>query len=145
MFKRLSGKVKAEHFNKTASTAFEIGTFLGYSLATGLLVVAGSEDSTLAGINNRAIDSSTVNFVGTSDYATTSELEFDNVFEAEDLIEADVTGASLALTDVGNYYGIATNGKSVLLTDTTNKNFLCVGVISTTKGIFKAVGRDSDV
>jgi hypothetical protein len=135
MFKRASGKVKPFHSAKKASTAFVAGVAVERD-TDGYITPAGTSTTRIAGIANRVVSTTTTDFVGNVDYALTTDIEFDEI-EANDVVEADVTGATLSQTSIGELFDTASDGLSVLASASTNDNWMCIGVISTTKGLFK--------
>lgn len=127
-FRRKQGRTKLMRLPVTTSTAFTAGALVAF--ASGLLIPATStsEPKNIVGVIRHTIASTD------SDYATARLVEVEVPIENFVVWEADVT-SGLVAADIGLFQD---------LTDSLNVNRAasaldvaqCVGVITTTRGLF---------
>jgi hypothetical protein len=136
MFKIHKGKTKFMWLPVTVSTALSVGSLVAWS--SGELIAATSTiaGSSIVGVLRHAIASTD------DDYATDRLVEVEVPVEKNTVWEADVT-SGLVVADVGLYQDI-TSATHVNRAATTYDIVQCVGVISTTKGLFHLnIGPDA--
>lgn len=124
------GAGKTEFFTRKESVTYTVGDLV-YNLQTdpGYTIPADATSGNHIGVSQLAIDTNDSNF------ATTNET-FPVLIPSEDAVfEADVSG-TLATTHVGEYWDLNAAG-TVDVAASAKRVVLCVGFISTTKGLFK--------
>jgi hypothetical protein len=134
MFTRSSGKPRMEWYPKLASTAYKAGELL-YFNASGAVISADSTSGVHVGVCQSTVTSAD------ADYALTTPIQVDVAGE-DDIFEATVTG-TLTTAMVGSYYDLSTS-LVVNVAAQSKGVVLCVGFISTTKGLFKITAKASD-
>ncbi len=127
-FRLVSGRAKRVHLPVTPSTAIAAGAILTFS--SGKLVAAGAGTAAVAtvGVLEKAITASD------TDYASDRLVSVIVPIEKNTTWEADVT-SGLVATDIGGEFDL-TSSTHVDRSATSVDVVKCVGVISTTKGLF---------
>lgn len=125
---KAGSKPQQGYFSKTASTAYDANSLVKFT--SGKLAPSADNDTQVVAIIKKEIASTD---------ATTDEQIVD-ILQSGDIVEMDTTAA---LT-VGVSYGIS-NAYTVDQSDTTNKVFTCLKVISSTRaqGYLKSLAADA--
>lgn len=126
-FYRKSGKPNFEEWPNTISQAYVANTLV-YPDGSGAVIPADATSGMHIGLCLEDLTSSDAR------YTTAGKLLVD-VLGDDDIFEADVDG-TLTTAMVGNHYDL-TDADSVNCAANSKKVVLCVGFISTTKGLFK--------
>jgi hypothetical protein len=129
MFKLFKGKTKTVQLPVTPSTAIAEGALVAFS--SGYLIAATSSTApeSIAGVLVKAIAATD------SDYASARTVAVEVPTEVGTVWTADVT-SGLVAADVGLYQDL-TDSVTVNRGASTYDVVKCVGVISTTKGLFE--------
>lgn len=127
-FKIHQGKTKIMYYPVTASTAISADALVAWS--SGKLIAATNSTAAkdIAGVLVKAIASTD------ADYAAERKVAVRVPVENYTVWEADVT-ASLVAADIGLFQDL-TNSTTVNRAASTYDIVQCIGVISTTKGLF---------
>jgi hypothetical protein len=143
MLKRISGVSNLITVPKKASVAFPNGGAVTFDAGTGFIKPLVTTDPSVFGVIQQKIASTD------GDYASNTPVLVDQSNNQE-LWEADVTG-TLAATDVGQFFKMGATS-DVIDASTRSSTagagftaqglvFICVGFISTTKGLFKIMSQ----
>ena len=127
-FTLAQGKTKIMHLPVTVSTALSANSLVAWSSGYLIAATSSSAPSTIAGVLKKAI------VAADSDYATARLVEVEVPIENYVVWEADVT-SGLVAADVGLYQDL-TDAVTVNRAASTYDIVQCVGVKSTTKGLF---------
>lgn len=144
MWKRISGVSNLITVPKKASTAFPIGGAVTFDAGTGFIKPLVATDPSVFGVIQQKIASTD------GDYALNSPVLVDQGNNQE-VWEVDGITNTLAATDVGQFFKM---GATSDIIDASTRSstagagftaqglvFLCVGFISTSKGLFKIMSQ----
>lgn len=144
MFKRISGVSNLITVPKKASVAFPNGGAVTFDAGTGFIKPLVATDPSVFGIIQQKIASTD------GDYASNTPVLVDQSANGE-LWEVDGITNTLAATDVGQFFKM---GATSDIIDASTRSstagagftaqglvFICVGFISTTKGLFKIMSQ----
>lgn len=128
-FKPKAGKVKIVYFPVTPSTALSADSIVTFTSGKLVAATAGTTLQNISGVLVKAITASD------ADYASDRLVGVQVPLENNTLWEADVT-SGLVAADVGIYCDL-TSATHVNRGASSIDVALCVGVISSTKGLFQ--------
>lgn len=131
MIKRVSGCPNIERYTNAISTVYA-NNALVYADGSGGVIPADSTSGNHIGITKEAIAATDPR------YAVAGKISVD-VIDDNDIFEADVSG-TFTTACVGNFYDLV-DSDTVNVGATSKKVVLCVGYISSTKGLFKINAR----
>lgn len=140
MFKRISGTPNLISVPKKASTAFPNGSAVTFDAGTGFIKPLVATDPSVFGIIQETVASTD------GDYASNT-MKLVDQGDLGTVWEVDGITNTLAATDVGQFFKM---GSTASIIDASTRSstagagftaqglvFLCVGFISTSKGLFK--------